>query len=194
MKNGSNDEGLFGYLDSAIDQAQRAGEIIRRLRNLVNKQLPDRTVENINYIISESVAFLQNTLQVNQINIKLKLNNDVPTILLDSVQIQQVIINLIRNSIEATQSTSNQQREIEIQTVNYDEKYIQVVVQDNGPGVDIHMVDTLFDAYVSSHDDGLGLGLGLSICKTIIEAHEGSIRLDQDYNDGAKIIILLLKK
>ena len=89
-------------------------------------------------------------------------------------------------------STSNEQREIVVETHNYDAKHIQIVVQDDGPGISDDMVDTLFGAYISSRKDGLGLGL--SICKTIIEAHEGSIRLDQDYSSGAKIIILLKKR
>ncbi len=188
-KLGMNDETLISYINNSIQQAQRAGEIIRRLRTLVTKQPSPKTKHDINYLVKESIELLQNNLNINNVRVLLELDKSIPKSLMDGIQIQQVIINLIRNSIEAMRLVTNSDHEITIKTAGEKDGHILLVVQDNGPGIQREKIDSLFDAYVSSRSDGLGLGL--SLCKSIVEAHEGHIYVDQDYKNGAKIDVLL---
>lgn len=187
------DNTAIEHIESAIQQAQRAGEIIHRLRSLVTKKLSSARMLDVNEVIKESLVLLQNTLHSNNIIVKLELNKLIPDVMLDEVQIQQVIINVIRNSIDAMDGEENsgttKNKQITIKTSNYKDNQIIISVQDNGPGFVKDNIDSMFDAYVTTTANGMGLGL--SICKSIIEAHNGKIRVDQSKISGAKLEILL---
>ncbi len=180
-----NDERLNEYIDMSLAQAKRGGEIIRRLRNLVKKKPSLKERCNINNLISECILLLQSDLELEGINLILSLKKDIPPAELDKIQIEQVIINLIRNSMASMVKDLQNNPYIEIVSEIDDDNCITVSVMDNGPGWQFESENDLFDAFTSGN--GEGLGLGLSISKSIIEAHNGKIWIDRDYKNGAAI-------
>lgn len=159
-------------VEKAADQTIRAGTIIRYLRDFVEKRESERNGENINQVVREAVALgLVGTAHTN-IKVKLDLGPRIPRLMIDKIQIQQVLVNLIRNAAEAM--ADNGKGEIHISSSITSTGYAEIVIRDTGPGFLPEMRDKLFHAFTTTKRDGLGIGL--KICQSIIEAHGGSIR------------------
>jgi two-component system sensor kinase FixL len=155
----------------ASDQTIRAGEIIRRLRNFVEKRQTTRTWENLNKVVEEALALgLIGTAEAN-VKVRAMLDPVLPPIAVDKVQIQQVLINLIRNAMEAMQATPT--RVLTITTRPDDDEFVQVAVADTGPGLSEEVAAKLFQPFVTTKK--AGMGVGLTICRSIIEGHGGRI-------------------
>jgi two-component system sensor kinase FixL len=158
-------------VEKAADQTIRAGTIIRYLRDFVEKRESEKKAENINQVIREAVALgLVGTAHSN-IKVKLDLEPHIPRLVVDKIQIQQVLLNLIRNAVEAMAGVDN--GEIHISSITSD-RYAEITIRDNGPGFLPEMAGKLFHAFATTKRDGLGIGL--KICQSIVEAHGGSIR------------------
>jgi two-component system sensor kinase FixL len=158
-------------VEKAADQTIRAGTIIRYLRDFVEKRESEKAAENINQVIREAVALgLVGTAHSN-IKVKLNLEPRIPRLVIDKIQIQQVFLNLIRNAAEAMAGAEN--GEIRISSV-VAERFAEITIRDTGPGFLPKMAGKLFQAFVTTKRDGLGIGL--KICQSIIEAHGGSIK------------------
>jgi two-component system sensor kinase FixL len=158
-------------VEKAADQTIRAGTIIRYLRDFVEKRESEKAPENINQVIREAVALgLVGTAHSN-ITVKLDLEPRIPRLIVDKIQIQQVLLNLIRNAVEAMAGVNN--GEIHVSSVTSD-RYAEITIRDNGPGFLPEMAGKLFHAFATTKRDGLGIGL--KICQSIVEAHGGSIR------------------
>ena len=118
-----------------------------------------------------------------EINVELDLTEALPDVLVDSIQIQQVILNLVRNSMEAIENHADDQRRITIATRIARPGRIEVIITDTGPGLDREIVDNIFNAFVTTKSEGMGIGL--SICKSIVEAHGGEVASRQRPGGGA---------
>ncbi len=158
-------------VEKAADQTIRAGTIIRYLRDFVEKRESEKAAENINQVIREAVGLGLVGTAHNNIKVKLDLEPRIPRLVIDKIQIQQVLLNLIRNAVEAMAEVEN--GEIHISSITSD-RYAEITIRDTGPGFLPEMAGKLFHAFATTKRDGLGIGL--KICQSIIEAHGGSIK------------------
>ncbi|MFA5088155.1 MAG: ATP-binding protein [Candidatus Omnitrophota bacterium] len=170
---------LQEILQYIINDNQRATEVIRRLRLLLKKTHPIFEPLNISTLINDTVALIMTHITVRNKAIKLELDNDLPPIQGDRIQLQQVLLNLISNSLEAMEERSDS-RELLIRTSRQDADTIVVEVKDSGCGIPEENMKKLFKHFFTNKTDGLGMGL--SISRSIIEAHGG--RLEGKNNSG----------
>jgi two-component system sensor kinase FixL len=160
------------YIDKANEQTTRAGQIIRNLRTFVEKREAAKTTENLNAIIQDSVALgLVGAAADSNVTVSLDLAKDLPPVLADRVQIQQVVMNLTRNAVEAMEAVDR--RELTVKTGVEDGAFVRVDVIDTGPGLDKNVMERLFQPFVTTKTSGMGIGL--TICQSIVQAHEGRI-------------------
>jgi two-component system sensor kinase FixL len=157
-------------LDRSAVQALRAGDIIKRLREFVAKGETQHSLENPAMLLEEAAALALVGAREQGVRVLLRCDRDLPDIVVDKVQIQQVALNLIRNAVEAMETTSR--RELTI-AVKREKGLALFSVVDTGTGVNPEIVQHLFRPFVTSKVNGMGVGL--SICRTIIEAHGGRI-------------------
>jgi len=167
-------------IECMISDAMRASEVIKRIRAMLKKSVPEKTLLNINETIHDVIGLTASQLANNQIALRTKLSPDRLMVLGDRVQLQQVMLNLILNSNEAMSKPGWQLRELVISSQLTKPNEITVEMRDSGPGLELGDQERIFDAFVTSKDGGLGLGL--SISRTIIEAHGG--RLWGTANEG----------
>ena len=160
-------------------QALRAGGIVRRLREFVSRGELARTVEDLPKVIDEASALALVGTREKGITTHFSYAPDATPVLIDRVQIQQVLINLMRNAVEAMEHSPV--KSLSVVTSLVDGSTVQIAVRDTGPGIDPVVREHLFEAFNSSKEEGMGLGL--SICRTIVEAHGGQIRA-LDCDDG----------
>jgi len=162
----------------------RAGEIIGRIRALVKKGPPQKDWLDINQTIREVVALAHSELQRNSIALETRLSDAVqPLVFADRIQLQQVILNLIMNAVEAMSETSDDRRQLLIRTDTDESEGIVVGVQDSGPGVKPEDLHRLFTPFYTTKPQGMGMGL--AICRSIIEAHGGKLRVMANEARGA---------
>ncbi len=166
-----------------IGDAHRAGEIIRRIRALAKKSPPRNDCLNINETILEVIALAHGEIERNRVSLQTQLSSDVPVILGDRIQLQQVILNLIINAVEAMGGTSDGPRELLISSTKNDLQDLLVAVRDSGPGLDPNSLDHLFTAFFTTKPNGMGMGLAIS--RSIIEAHGGRLWATPNNGQGA---------
>ena len=167
------------YMDQAVAQALRAGAVLRLLREFTSRGDTERAVEDINGVVEEICKLTTLGTSAEGIDLELNLAADLPPVLIDHVQIQQVVLNLVRNSIDALRDCET--RTISVATEPNGDM-VEVVVSDNGPGLPEEVRERLFEPFVSTKPDGIGIGL--SICRTIVEAHGGRIAVDTGTTSG----------
>jgi signal transduction histidine kinase len=160
-------------VERMISAGSRAGEVISRIRALVGKSPPLRDWLNINDAITEVIALVRGEVQRNHISLRTKLSTDVPLVLGDRIQLQQVILNLMLNAIEAMSEVSHLTRELSVLSVKDGPNGALVTVQDSGVGLDQSALDRIFGAFYSTKPHGMGIGLAVS--QTIIQAHGGRL-------------------
>jgi two-component system sensor kinase FixL len=161
-------------LDDARNEALRAGNIVRRLREFVARGEVEKSVENLAVLIDEAAKLALIGAREKGVNVVFALDPQATAVLVDKVQTQQVMINLMRNAIEAM--SASPVRELTVTTLPVSPHMVQVTVADTGPGVPEHVATNLFSAFNSSKSEGMGLGL--SICRTIVEANGGRIWME----------------
>ena len=185
----SNPDRLVDTLERIGSQAERAGEIIRHLRQLVRKEQPELSRVNINDVVNEVVVLLKPEARKANVTIRLELDAEIGEVLAQHVQIDQVILNLARNAIEAMSENTKTPRALVIKTARTDNGNVAVTVADTGPGLSAQVKDQVFDPFVTTKPNGMGLGL--SISQSIIEAHKGQLYLDSVEGYGAVFRFLL---
>jgi two-component system sensor kinase FixL len=159
-------------MEKAIGQAQRAGEVIRRLRGFVSKEETERRIQNLNQLVEEALALALVGARQRGVRTSLELDHTLAPVLVDHVQIQQVVLNLVRNAVEAMEES--ERRELAVGTRAITEKgMVEISVADTGPGIAPELMERLFQPFVTTK--ATGMGLGLSICREIVEAHQGRL-------------------
>ena len=166
-----------------IDDGNRAGEVIRRIRALANKTGIEKIPLDVNEVARETVALVQRELISHEVSLQMELAPALPMILADRVQLQQVIINLVMNGIEAMQSVSDRPRELVIRSLQDKTQEVLVSVTDCGVGIAAEDADRLFNAFFTTKPGGMGMGL--SICRSIMEAHNGRLWATANVPHGA---------
>jgi two-component system sensor kinase FixL len=171
---------LRDAIDRAADQALRAGQIIRRLRQFVARGESERHVESLPKLIEEASALALVGVKETRVRVGFALDPNVAYVLADKIQVQQVILNLIRNAIEAMQETTV--KELTIATAPRDGGMVEISVTDTGPGIAPEIASQLFQPFVTTKPHGMGVGL--SISRTIIEAHGGRLWVEPNPGGG----------
>ncbi len=169
-------------LDWIIKEGNRASEVIRRVRALVNKTDIEKVPLDVNDIVREAIALVQREMDSHRVSLRMELALALPMILADRVQLQQVIINLVMNGIEAMQSVTDRPRELVIRSQQA-ETGVLVTVIDTGVGIFAENADRLFNAFFTTKSSGMGMGL--SICRSIVEAHGGRLWVTANVPHGA---------
>jgi len=167
-------------LDEAAQQAVRAGQIVRRLRDFMSTGETERQIESLQRLINEANALALVGSREHGIDVQLQLDPDADKVLVDRIQIQQVLVNLIRNAIDAMMETRT--RVLSLRTTRGRDDFVEVTIEDTGSGISDAVAAQLFQPFVTSKQNGMGIGL--SICRTIIEAHGGRIWFNPGRNGG----------
>ena len=175
-----NSTTIRNALDRAADQAMRAGQIIRRLRDFVSRGETERRAESISKLVEEASALALVGVKDRGIHVQFKFDPSVDLVLADRVQIQQVLLNLIRNAMDAMETSH--ERDLRIAITPIDKGYIRISVIDTGSGIAPEVAKQLFQPFVTTKRDGMGVGL--SISRTIVEAHAGQIWVEQNPSGG----------
>jgi signal transduction histidine kinase len=182
-KQGAPGEELLEPLAHIHKQALRASEIIRRLRRFIGKQKPNTAYVDINEVIEESILLMQHSLQKENVLLIKALETDLPLIKMDFLQIQQVLINLLQNALDVLKQVA-MPREIKVSTRFLDQHFIEISVADNGFGISESLQTQIFDAFLTTKGHQ-GMGIGLSLCRSIVEAHHGSMSVQSKVGEGA---------
>lgn len=173
-------------IEKAVAQTTRAGQIIRQLRDFVEKRETARTSSNINLVIQEALVLASIASADPNVTVTTEFEPNLPPVMIDKVQIQQVIVNLARNAIEAMQAVKV--RRLKIETALTPEGVL-ISVSDTGPGLAPVVAGRLFHPFVTTKEKGMGIGL--SICQSIVEAHGGRISAGSGEMGGAEFRMLL---
>ena len=176
-------------LADATREALRAGDIVRRLREFVSRGEIEKRVEQLPGLIEEGSKLALIDAREKGVAVAFDLDQTATPVLVDKVQIQQVLINLMRNAIEAMAQTPI--RELRVSTRRFADDYVCVTVSDTGPGVDPGVAENLFRAFNSSKADGMGLGL--SICRTIVEATGCRIWMEPGEDGGSRFHFTVIR-
>jgi PAS domain S-box-containing protein len=171
---------LLNTLEQISSQADRAAQIIRRLRDFVHRADSNRTFENINELAEDVLELLKVEIRTHNIQMEISLADDLPRILVDRIQIEQVITNLLKNAMEAVLDLSAEKRRVAIRTALDAEKMLEVSITDSGIGIEAAESIHLFEPFYTTKQSGMGLGL--SISRSIVESHGG--RLEARKNEA----------
>lgn len=187
---GQDAQRLLEPLDSIQKQARRASEIIRRLRAFVRKQQPQKTQVCLEQLIHEALLLIKTSVFKHHIPVLLSLEDNVPDIRVDVIQIEQVILNIVQNAIDAMRDTDSHRRQILIRSHLTPDGMVQTNITDTGPGMDAELKQQVFDAFVTTKGQA-GMGIGLSLCRSIIEAHGGRLWVESEPGQGATFAFTL---
>lgn len=181
---------LAEILYKTQQQALRAGQIIHRMREFIKSHAPHRSIIDINTLIHNAASLCVADLKQNNIKLIFELENNLPFIYVDQVQLEQVIINLIRNSIDALKNTPEApEHQITIHSELTADNGIQVRVKDNGTGINENQQQKILTPFYTTKPDGMGMGL--SISRSLIEAHEGTFYFNSEPGKGTTFYFTL---
>ncbi|MDH5484001.1 MAG: ATP-binding protein [Gammaproteobacteria bacterium] len=173
---------VLKLLQASEQQLQRAGKIIFHLRKFIRHGTVNRHPENLRDVIAASLELMQPMLRDKAVEVSLTGRTDLPLVNIEPVQIEQVLVNLLRNSIEAMSRIGSESRRIDIKLITSGD-YVQVTIHDNGPGLNALALDHIFDVWESDKADGMGMGLAIS--RSLIKAHGGRLWVDTQEKSGA---------
>jgi signal transduction histidine kinase len=181
-------EGVRSSLNMMVSDSHRAGHALDSIRSLLGKGNSIQEPIDVNGVVAESLRALSRELTDNEITTRVELTEDLPLVTGNKGQLNEVIINLIRNATEAMDEVNDDRRVLQVRT-GHQEDAVTVAVEDSGPGIDPDKADRLFDAFVTTKPEGMGLGL--AICRLIIERHGGQISVSAAHPHGALFRIVL---
>ena len=164
------------------NSAYRARDLIGSIRAMVKRDGRNRTPLDLNELVREVLALTERELQRGRISVELRLHEHLPPVKADRVQLQQVLINLITNAIEAMRETK-QPRVLMVRSALQEPNRVLISVADSGPGIDPGIVDRIFNPLFTTKSNGMGMGL--AICRSIIEGHEGRLWASPGAQGGA---------
>lgn len=178
---GGTSDRVLNAIEQIADQAERAGQIIRRMRNFIRKREPRRSTAQINELIHEAVAMTDVEARHAGVRVRKQLDSAVPLLLVDHIQIEQVVLNLLRNAIEAMQQTPPERRELLVSSRLHD-RHVHVQVSDHGRGLGSN-IHNVFDPFFTTKAEGMGMGLTIS--RSIVEAHGGRLWASDNPGGGS---------
>lgn len=164
---------LQGAIVEIVNDGNRASSVISRIRGLLAKDAPDWTELNILELIRGAVSFVQREIDEDYVDVQIESDTDLPSLFGDRVQLQQVLVNVLMNGIEAMRMTLDRRRQFIIKSAMTAEG-VRIQVRDSGPGFESGTADRLFEPFFTTKPEGIGLGL--SISRSIIESHGGHLR------------------
>jgi C4-dicarboxylate-specific signal transduction histidine kinase len=176
-------------LEDIVEEDRRAGHVIHRLRRLLKKGERQSVLLNLNELVQSTLGLLHSELLDRRIALKVDLQPELPLVSGDSVQLQQVLLSLMMNAIEAMSSTGPAARKLSIATQVKREGFVEVVLSDRGCGFTTEELRKLFQPFFTTKQHGVGLGL--SICSTIITSHGGRLTIKNGEEGGATALISL---
>ncbi len=180
---------LPAILVDIIADNQRAAEIIRRLRAMMTKHVPTFEPLPLNAMIREVMLLIKSEAALRNIALHVALDESLPPVLGDRIQLQQVVLNLIMNGLEAMTRAAAEGRQLRITTARADSETVTIAVQDAGVGLDAHRVEHLFEPFVTTKPQGMGMGL--SISRSIMTAHGGHVWATPNPEGGATFHVTL---
>lgn len=175
-------EELSQVLGRVTAQARRAGDVIQRLRAFVRRHTPNRKHRDAREVIQEILPLVEMDCRSHEVDLQLQFQQDLPKVQVDRIQLQQVLLNLTRNAVEAMNVVAPETRRLIIRTRTLSEDEVELAVEDSGPGVPDSLLEQLFEPFFTTKPEGMGLGLSLS--RSIIEAHGGTLRYDSGQQVG----------
>lgn len=179
---------IITSLESASVQAERAGDIISQIRGFVRKTPGESAATDINRLMRETLLLVETELAQADVSVQLKLAKHLPPVALDHLQIQQALINLISNGIDAMEKTTAKDKVLTIHTQHVDTN-INIVIEDNGSGIPEDLTDHLFTPFTSNKSAGMGLGLAIS--RSIAEEHGGQLNFTARSGGGSAFVLTL---
>lgn len=181
---------IMKNIQKITDQAERARDIMARIRELAQRRRPRLTSVDVNQVVAAALDLLSWQIRQKKIDLNVVFDDRLPAVRADVVQIEQVLVNLIRNAIEAMEQTPPQHRRLTIRTDSGDGRTVRIEVSDTGAGIPDGDPEHIFDAFFTTKADGLGMGL--SISRTIVEMHGGTLRAARNPDSGSTFVLLLL--
>jgi signal transduction histidine kinase len=181
-------EKVRGCLNSIEGASGRVDQIIKSIRGMFNQE-PSRTMFDVNEVIREVLTLIQHDLQLDEVSVRTELGYDLPKMTADRTQMHQVILNLVRNGIDAMRGVPPDKRYLVISTRFDGKSVVSLYVEDSGTGIDPKDLNNIFDPFFTTKSTGMGLGL--SICRTIIESQGGSLRLATSNPSGSSFEVSL---
>jgi C4-dicarboxylate-specific signal transduction histidine kinase len=178
-----------GALSKIVDDGRRAGQVIESVRTMFKKGGVDTDRIDVNELIENILALARGQIQKECISVRTDLRSDIPCVLAGRTQLQQVLMNLTMNAVEAMQSIANRERLLAIDTAVHDPANVLITVGDSGVGIDSQNLDRIFDAFFTTKLDGMGMGL--SICRSIIEGYGGRIWATRGDSFGSVFHVIL---
>ena len=181
---------LLGALEKTARQAQRAGQIIQRIRSFVKRSEPNRTPSLVTDIVQEAVELAEIELRRRNVRLSHYVAARLPRIPVDPILIEQVLVNLLKNAAEAVDNAERapSQRHVELRVVPRvinEQDCVQFQVTDSGRGLPPEVMQRLYEAFFSTKAEGMGIGLNL--CRSIVESHQGRIEAENLYN-GSEVV------
>lgn len=174
-------------IQSAVNQADRAGKIVRRLREFVSKGERHHTPVDVNHVVTNALTMAEYDLHSQKVDVEYLPGSHVPLVFADTIQLEQVVLNLVRNAIDAMQSAPGPHR-LMVET-SFSAERVCIKVGDNGPGIGSDKLDSIFAPFFSTKTSGMGLGL--TICQTIVESFGGRISAHNRSANGAEFVVEL---
>jgi PAS domain S-box-containing protein len=182
-------ENISKALNGIVEDNKRAAAVVNRLRGLVKKGEVQRKFLEVNSVINDVVSLLDSEIILKNISINYNLQPQVSLVFFDLIQLQQVLINLLTNAFDAIESLPVDERTITISSALENENSVIVKISDSGNGIRPELMETVFDPFQTTKPKGIGIGL--SICKSILEAHDGKILVDNTKSGGAVFSLIL---
>ncbi len=174
LRSGSADAAeIVASMEQAAAQAERASEIIRHVRAFVRKEEAQLVPVALNYLVSEVARLVRPDARQAAVELVTELDEGLPPVLADNIQLQQVLVNLVRNAVEALAGAAAERREVRVRTRRAPDGTVEVSVADTGPGFDAATAEKVFEAFYTTKAQGMGIGLAIS--RSIVEAHGGRI-------------------
>ncbi len=180
---------LLAVMEKCGAQAVRAGGILNRMREFLRKREPARSPHQLNAIVGEAAQLMALEVEKNGVQFSLNLAPALPPVLADAIMIEQVLLNLARNAIEAMQPVGRESRRLAMRTAHAGNAMLRVSVEDSGPGVAAEVLPNLYTAFFSTKQNGMGIGL--NICRSIVEFHGGTLWHEAGAGGGSVFVFTL---
>jgi C4-dicarboxylate-specific signal transduction histidine kinase len=185
----ASQEKLLDAMEQTVEQAERATKIIRRVRNFIHKEEPRKERIDVNDAIRDIATLLRSDAREHGVEVKLGLAESLLLVNADPIQLQQVVLNLAHNGIEAMAEIETDSRLLRIESYGHGNGGVEVAVRDQGHGIPSEIREHLFDPFVTTKPHGLGMGL--SISRSIVEAHGGRLWATSEHRNGSTFYFTL---